>query len=158
MDLGSNQRWSTASMMTSWHHFHPIVTLNCQNLVTQLQQCNSVRVHLSAYVPYWKVLKHFIFIHYECGKESKGVYSLNNDIMASFPLDTHPELLKSDLVSAVEWCKGALVCLHTSLKGAKTLYLKILSHNISCFWNRIQDPFYKILGSILFYRMHSRIL
>ena len=58
MDLRSHQRWSTASTMPSWHHFHPIpiVTQNCQNL-TQLQWCNSVRVHLYAYTPHWKVLQ-----------------------------------------------------------------------------------------------------
>jgi hypothetical protein len=41
--------WSTASTMTSWHHFHSTVTQNCTNL-TQLQRCNDVRVHLYAYV------------------------------------------------------------------------------------------------------------
>jgi len=29
MDVGSNQRWTTASTMTSWHHFHLTVTQNC---------------------------------------------------------------------------------------------------------------------------------
>ncbi len=49
-------------------------------------------------------------------------YSLNHDIMASFPLNSHPELPKSDPTSAVQQCKGALICLGTSLKGAKTLF------------------------------------
>jgi hypothetical protein len=40
------------------------------------------------------------------------VISLNNDIMASFPFDSHPELPKSDPASAVLQCKGALICLH----------------------------------------------
>ncbi len=31
MDVGSNQRWSTPSTMTSWHHFYSTVTQNCQN-------------------------------------------------------------------------------------------------------------------------------
>ena len=88
-DVGSNQRWSTPSTMTSCHHFHSTVTQNCQNL-TQLQLCsNSVRVHSYAYVPHWKMLKHFRYIHYGCGKQSALVYSLNHYIMASFPLDCH---------------------------------------------------------------------
>ena len=122
MDLGSNLQWSTASTITSWHHFHLTVAKSCQNL-TQLWQCNGVRVHSYAYVPHWKVKKHFIYLHYGCGKQSKVVYSLNHDIMASFPLDSHPELPKSDPASAVLWCKGALICLHTSLKGEQTLYI-----------------------------------
>jgi hypothetical protein len=60
MDMGSNLQWSTASTITSWHHFHPTITKDCQ---------------------------------------------------------------KSDPASAVERCKGALICLHTSLKGEKTLYI-----------------------------------
>jgi hypothetical protein len=90
MGVESNQRWSTVSTMTSWHHFHSTVTQNYQNL-TQLCQCNSVRVHLYAYVPHWKVHKHFLYVHYGCGKQSKFIYSLNHDIMASFPLDNHQE-------------------------------------------------------------------
>ena len=69
--------------------------------------------------------KHVTYVHDGCGKQSKVVYSLNHDIMASLPLDSHPELLKSYLVSAVEQCKGALVCLHTSFKGAKTLHIYV---------------------------------
>ena len=56
-------------------------------------------------------------------KQSKVVYSLNHDIMASFPLGSHQELPKSDPALAVLWCKGALICLCTSLKGAKTFYI-----------------------------------
>jgi hypothetical protein len=51
MDVGSNLQWSTASTTTSWHHFHSTVTKNYKNL-TQLWQCNDVRVHLYAYVPH----------------------------------------------------------------------------------------------------------
>jgi len=61
------------------------------------------------------VLKHFLDVHYGYEKQSKVVISLNHDIMASFPLDSHPELPKSDPASAVLWCKGALICLRTSL-------------------------------------------
>jgi hypothetical protein len=54
MDVGSNLQWSTASTITSWHHFHLTVTKNCQNL-TQLWQCDGVRVHSYAYIPHKKV-------------------------------------------------------------------------------------------------------
>ncbi len=122
MDLGSNLQWSTASTITSWHHLHSTVTKNYQNL-THLWQCNNVRVHLYAYVPHWKERKHFIYVHCGCGKKASKVdYRLNRDIMASFLLNSHPELLKTNQASAVQQCKTALMCLHTSLKGAKTLY------------------------------------
>ncbi len=62
---------------------------------------NSVRVHLSAYVPYWKVPNHFIYVQCGCGEQSTVDYSLNHDIMASFPLDSHPEWPKSDPALAV---------------------------------------------------------
>jgi hypothetical protein len=53
------------------------------------------------------------------------VYNLNHDIMASFPLDTHQELPKSDQLRQCinVRCNGALICLRTSLKGEKTLYI-----------------------------------
>ncbi len=47
------------------------------------------------------------------------VITLDHDIMAAFPLDSHPELPKSDPALAVLWCKGALIYLRTSLKGKK---------------------------------------
>ncbi len=81
-------------------HFHSSDTKNCYNL-TRPQQCNSVRMHSDDYVPHWKVNKHFMYVQYGCGKQSKVVYTLNHDIMASFPLDSHPELPKSDPASAV---------------------------------------------------------
>ncbi len=69
------------------------------------------------------MLKHFTHVHYGCGKLSKVVYSLNHDIMASFTFNSHQELPKSDPALAVLRCKGALICLCTSLKGAKTFYI-----------------------------------
>jgi hypothetical protein len=93
MDVRNILQWCTASTITSWHHFRSTVTKNYQNL-TQLWQCNGVRVHLCAYVPDWKVKKHVMYIQCGCGKQSKVNYRLNHDIMASFPLDCHPELLK----------------------------------------------------------------
>ncbi len=121
MDVRSNQRWFTVSTMTSGHHFYSAVPQNCPNLA-QLQRCNGVRVHWYAYVPHWKMLKHFIYVQYGCEKLSKVVYRLNHDIMASFPINSHPELPKSDKSLVVQLCKGPLICLHTSLTDAKTLY------------------------------------
>jgi hypothetical protein len=69
------------------------------------------------------VLKHFLDVHYGYEKQSKVVYTLNHDIMASFLLDSHKELPKSDPASAALWCKGALICLCTLLKVAKKLYV-----------------------------------
>jgi hypothetical protein len=60
-----------------------------------------IETHSYAYIPHKKVEKHFIYVHYGCGKQSKVDYSLNHDIMASFPPHSHPALLKSDPVSAV---------------------------------------------------------
>jgi hypothetical protein len=34
------------------------------------------------------VIKHFIYVHYGCGKQLKVDYSLNHDIMASFEKNT----------------------------------------------------------------------
>ncbi len=118
MNVGSKLRWSTASATTSWHHFHSTFTQKCQSL-TQFKQCNSVRVPLHAYIPHWKVLKHIIYVQYECQQQTKVVYSLDHDIVVSFPLNCHPDLPKSDPASVVQQCEGALICLHTSLKGAK---------------------------------------
>ncbi len=46
--------------------------------------------------------------------------------MASLPLDRHQELQKSDPALAVSRCKGAPICLHTSLKGAKNILYMII--------------------------------
>ncbi len=116
MDVGSNQTCSAASTMSSWHHFQSNVAQNCQNQ-TQLPWCNSIKVHLYANIPHWKVLNLVIYIHYGCGKQSKVVYSLNHVIVASFLLDKIAKIWPSFD------CKGALLCLHTSLKGAKALYI-----------------------------------
>jgi hypothetical protein len=108
MDVGINHRWSTASTVTSWHHFHSTVTQNYQNLFLYVQ---------------WTVTQSyqnlFIYVRCGCGKQSKVVISLNRDIMASFPFDSHLELPKSDPASALLQCKAALKC----LQGKKTLYI-----------------------------------
>ncbi len=120
LDVRSNQRWSTHSTMTSWHHIYPTVTQSCQNL-TQLQlHSNSVRMHLYAYLPHWKVLKPFIYVHYGCGEQSAMVYSLNHDIIASFPLDSNQEYQK--LISQLWQCNDVRVHLYACVphwKGNK---------------------------------------
>ncbi len=64
----------------------------------------SITVWGCTYMPIYLIercYKHFIYVHYRCGKQSKVVYSLNHDVMASLPPDSHPELPKSDPASAV---------------------------------------------------------
>ena len=55
MDVGCNLQWSTSSTMTSRHHFHSTVTQSCQNM-SQLCQCNCVKMNLYAYIPIAKTL------------------------------------------------------------------------------------------------------
>ncbi len=101
-------------------HFHLTVTKNCQNL-TQLCQCNSVRVHLYAHVPHWEVLKHFYICPLWMWESIKGGLQpqpWRHGIISTWH---HPELPKSDQASAVSRCKGAIICLCTSLKGKITL-------------------------------------
>ncbi len=49
--------------------------------VVTVQECT----HMPTYVPHWKMLKHFIYVQYGCGKQFAVVYSLNHNIMVSFP-------------------------------------------------------------------------
>ncbi len=85
MDVESSQLWSTASTMSSHHHFIvATVTQNYQNL-GQLCQYNCVRRVLPyAYQQQMMVFKHCPYIKYGCGKQSVVVYSLNVVIMPSF--------------------------------------------------------------------------
>jgi hypothetical protein len=53
------------------------------------------------------VLKHFIYAQDGCEKQSIVVYSLNHDIMASFPLDSHKATSKP---SASPICNSAERC------------------------------------------------
>ncbi len=123
-DLGSSQWWSTASTMSSCHHFIATLTPNYQNL-GQLCQCNCVRrVHPYAYQQQMMVLKHFSYIQYGCGKQSVVVYSLNNVIMPSFHRShSDPKIPKSGPTLPVELCKGAPTCLSTAYDGAQTPYI-----------------------------------
>jgi len=86
MDVMSKQLWSTASTMRSQHHLHlhSTVTQNRQQMLTQVCYCTRIRVDVYAHRHHWKVLKHFICVQYGCEKQSKVVYSLNNDITKSF--------------------------------------------------------------------------
>ena len=76
MDLRSNQKWSTASTMTSQHHLFSIDPEMPKSDLA-LSQCNKVIVYSCP----WTSLKgatskHLIYVQYECEKQSKVVYSL----------------------------------------------------------------------------------
>jgi hypothetical protein len=102
IDVGSNLQWSTASTMTSWHHFRSTVTKNCQNL-TKLWQYNDVGCK-GALICIRTSLKGEQTL-YICSmwmwEAIKGELRLNHDIMASFPFDNHTELLKTNQASVV---------------------------------------------------------
>jgi hypothetical protein len=84
MDVESSQWWSTASTMSSCHHFIvATVTPNYQNQ-GQLCQCNCTRVQPYAYPQHLMVLRNIPYIQYGCGKQLVVVHSLNNVIMPSF--------------------------------------------------------------------------
>ncbi len=65
-------------------HFIVATLTQITNIWANFARCNSVRVHPYAYPQHMKVLTHFLYIKYECGKQSVVVYSLNNVIMPSF--------------------------------------------------------------------------
>jgi hypothetical protein len=76
MDLRSNQKWSTASTMTSQHHLFSIDPEMPKSDLA-LSQCNKVIVYSCP----WTSLKgatskHLIYVQYGCEKQSKVVYSL----------------------------------------------------------------------------------
>ncbi len=73
------------------------LTAQKSSLLCWAQLWNRVRVHSYAHKHNWKVLKHVMYIQYDCEKQSKVVYSLNHDITASFTLNSDPELPISDL-------------------------------------------------------------
>ncbi len=71
----------------------------------------------------WK--KHFIYVQCGCGKQSKVNYRLNHDIMASFPLDSHPELLK---LTRPQQCNSVRVHSYAYIphwKGLNTSFISI---------------------------------
>ncbi len=55
-----------------------------------LHRYNSVRVHPYAHPQHMKVLKHFLYIQYECGMQSVVIYSLNHYTTMSFELHLTP--------------------------------------------------------------------
>ncbi len=54
----------------------------------QLGQCNGIRVQPYALETAYQWLIHFVCVYYGCMKQSEADISLNNDVMASFPLLT----------------------------------------------------------------------
>jgi hypothetical protein len=58
--------------------------------------CNTaIRMHPYAHLQHLKMLKHFLYIQYECGMPSVGVCSLNHDTTISYRLGHTPFFLKS---------------------------------------------------------------
>jgi hypothetical protein len=124
MNVGSSQWWSTASTMSSCHHF--IVTTVPQiTQLCQLCQCNCVRVQPYAYPQHMMVLRNIPYIRYGCGKQSVVVYSLNNFIMPSF-CSSHSDPNYQNL-GQLSQCnsvrRGAPICLSTANDGAQTLFI-----------------------------------
>jgi hypothetical protein len=127
MDVESSQWWSTASRMSSCHHFIvATLTPNYQNL-GQFCHCNHVRVHPRAYPQHMMVLKHFPYSQFGCGKQSVVFYSLRNVIMPSFH-SSHagPNYQKSGPSLPVLQCKGAPICLSTAYDGSQTLFIYLI--------------------------------
>ena len=118
LDVRSNLQGPTAPTMKSWHHIHLKETQNCQ-ILTHLCWCNSVRVYLydCGHRWKWKVLQHFIYIQYGCEKKLTVVYSLNHDMMASFPLNSDPHFISVTRVHIHIW-------LQITLKGDKHYWMR----------------------------------
>jgi hypothetical protein len=81
-----------------WHHNiivqarpYPI----CPKTHPHLHTYYSMRIHPYAHPQHLKVLKHFVYIHYRCGMQSMGVWSLNHDTATSYRLGNTPFSLKS---------------------------------------------------------------
>ena len=53
-----------------------------------------IRVYSYAHPQHLKVLKHFVYIQYGCGMQSKGVFSLYHDTATSYRLGHTPFSLK----------------------------------------------------------------
>ena len=99
--------------MTSWHHFYSTVTKNYQNLA-QLCQCNSVRVHLYAYIPHWKVLKTFYIWSLQTWEAIKGGQQPKPcAIMASFPFDITQNFQN---LTQLQRCHGVVVHLYAYIR------------------------------------------
>jgi hypothetical protein len=86
-----------------WHHSIIYTQLNRPRIANIWPSLVGVteQVHSYAHRHHWKGLKYFIYVKYQCEKESKVVYSLNHDSMASFTLDSDPELPISDIALLV---------------------------------------------------------
>ncbi len=123
LNVGSSQWWSTASTMSSCHHFIvATVTPKYQHL-GQLCQWNCGRVHPYAYPQHMMVLKHFIYIQYACGMQSVVVCNLNHDTMTQFVIRLTPifqNLVTTSTGITVLWCTN--VPIHSIWRCSNTLY------------------------------------
>ncbi len=124
MDVGSSQWWSTASTMSSCHHFIVATLAQITKIWANFCQCNSVRVHPYAYPQHMKVLKHFSYIQYGCGKQSVVVYSLNNAIMLSF----HSSLAGPNNQNLGQFCQCNSAKVHPYAYPQHMVVLKHILH------------------------------
>jgi hypothetical protein len=75
-----------------------------------------IRVYPYAHPQHLKVLKHFVYIQYGCGMQSKGVCGLNHDTTTSYRLSKAIPHLHT-----YYGYKGVPICPSTASQGAKTL-------------------------------------
>ena len=61
MDVGSSQKWISASNMMLWHHSHSTATQNSQ-IWGQLGRWNGIWVHPYALETAFQWLKHFVYL------------------------------------------------------------------------------------------------
>jgi hypothetical protein len=82
-----------ASTMTPQRHLsisHPIPF--SLKIHPHFSRCNSVRAYLYVFWQHCNVLKHFIYVICECGKQSAGAYRpSNHDIMVSCVILSEPQ-------------------------------------------------------------------
>ncbi len=108
-----------------WHHNiiqarpYPIFPKTHHHLHTYY----SIRMHPYAHPQHLKVLKHFLYIHYGCGMQSMGVWSLNHDTATSYRFSRIPHFPWNSPPPAHVMVrhKGAPICPSTASQGAKIL-------------------------------------
>jgi hypothetical protein len=126
MDVG----WKSAGLWSLNHDLTTSLRLshvpNLPKIHSHLHRCNSVRVHPCAHPQHIKVLKHFVYIWYECEMQSMGFWSLNHDLTTSLGLSHVPNLPKIHPHLHRCNCKGALMCLSTLYQGANTLCINMV--------------------------------
>ena len=110
--------------MTSWHHFHSTVTQPSQKLNYYFWHFITVRCTYNMTADSIERCYNSLYVKYVCEEQLTVVYSFSkHDTIASFPLNSDPEFPIFDPTLLVLQCKGALIWLWTSLKGAQTIYL-----------------------------------